>query len=76
LAAEAGSLGYGGVSLVARAAGVTADTRESLEEQAHRKGVRPIRSVHDLARDGVWESDQELDAFLDHVRASRQAETS
>jgi hypothetical protein len=47
-----------------------------LEEQARRKGVRPIRSVHDLAREGIWESDQELDAFLDHVRASRQAETS
>ena len=49
---------------------------ESLEEQARRKGVRPISSVHDLARAGIWESDEELDAFLDHVRAARQAETA
>lgn len=49
-------------------------SRESLEEQARRKGVRPITSVHELARDGIWESDEELEAFLEHVRASRQAE--
>lgn len=51
-------------------------SRESLEEQARSKGVRPITSVHELARDGIWESDEELDAFLEHVRASRQAETT
>lgn len=50
--------------------------RESLEEQAHRKGVRAVASVHDLARPGIWESDEELDAFLEHVRTSRQAETA
>jgi len=36
--------------------------------------VKPITSVHDLARDGIWESDEELDAFLEHVRISRQSE--
>jgi len=49
---------------------------EALEEQARRKGVRPITSVHELAREGIWASDQELDSFIDHVRSSRQAETA
>jgi hypothetical protein len=49
-------------------------SRESLEEQARRKGVKPIASVHDLANDGIWESDEELDAFLEHVRVARQSE--
>ncbi|HEY6798551.1 MAG TPA: hypothetical protein VI248_28060 [Kineosporiaceae bacterium] len=48
--------------------------QESLEERARRKGVSPIASVHDLSREGIWESDQELDEFLEHVRASRQAD--
>ena len=34
-----------------------------LDEQARRKGVRPIASVDDLRAD-VFESDQELDEFL------------
>ena len=48
--------------------------RESLEEQARRKGVRPIASVRDLVNEDIWESGEELDAFLDHVRVSRQSE--
>ena len=34
-----------------------------LDEQARRKGVRPIRSVDEL-RAEVFESDEELDEFL------------
>ena len=34
-----------------------------LDEQARRKGVRPISSVHEL-RAEVFESDEELDEFL------------
>ncbi len=34
-----------------------------LDEQARRKGVRPIASVHEL-RANVFESDEELDEFL------------
>ena len=34
-----------------------------LDEQAHRKGVRPIASVDELRAD-VFESDQELEEFL------------
>lgn len=37
---------------------------ESIDEQARRKGVRPIQSLDDLAQDGVFDSDEELDAFL------------
>jgi hypothetical protein len=47
--------------------------RESLDEQVHRRGLKPIRSVDDLACDGVFESDEELDAFLAWVYAERHA---
>lgn len=47
--------------------------RESLVEQAHRRGISPVTSVEDMARDDVFESDDELDAFLAHVHAERQA---
>ena len=47
--------------------------RESLDEQARRRGIKPVRCVDDMARDDVFESDEELDAFLAHVYAERQA---
>jgi DNA-binding XRE family transcriptional regulator len=47
-----------------------------VEELARRQGVRPIRSADELARDGIWESDEELDAFLADVYASRRAGTT
>jgi len=47
--------------------------RESLDEQVRRLGVRPVESVDDMARDDVFESDEELDAFLAHVYAERHA---
>ncbi len=43
---------------------------ESLDEQARRKGVHTIRSADDLAQDGVFDTDEELDAFLVHVTES------
>ncbi|MBX6768978.1 MAG: hypothetical protein IRY90_17820 [Actinomadura rubrobrunea] len=46
----------------------------SLDELARRKGVRPIQSADDLAQDGVFDSDEELDAFLEHVAAERRAD--
>jgi hypothetical protein len=46
----------------------------SLDEQAQRKGVRPIRSADDLAQDGVFDTDEELDAFLAHVTEMRHAD--
>jgi hypothetical protein len=48
------------------------DDSMSVEEQARRLGARPIKSVDELLCD-VWESDEELDEFLAHVRASRNA---
>ena len=47
---------------------------ESLDEQARRKGVRPIQSADDLAQDGIFDSDEELDAFLVHVTEMRHAD--
>jgi hypothetical protein len=35
---------------------------ESLDEQARRKGIRPIQSADDLVQDGVFDTDEELDA--------------
>ena len=47
--------------------------RESLDEQVRRRGLRPVTSLDDVARDDVFESDEELDAFLAWYRAERQA---
>lgn len=47
---------------------------ESLDEQALRKGVRPIQSADDLAQDGIFDTDEELDAFLAHVAETRHAD--
>jgi len=44
-----------------------------VEELARRQGVRPVRSVEELARDGIFESDEELAEFLAEVRAMRHA---
>ncbi|MEU7803773.1 hypothetical protein AB0B10_31405 [Micromonospora arborensis] len=43
------------------------------EELARRQGIRPITSVDDLARPDLFESDDELDAFLADLYASRRA---
>jgi hypothetical protein len=48
--------------------------RPTVEELARRKGVRPIKSLDDLAHDDVWESDEELDAFLAHLDAMRHTD--
>jgi hypothetical protein len=47
--------------------------RESLDEQAKRKGARPLTSLDELRFDGIWESDEELDEFLDYLDRKRQA---
>ncbi|HEX5494259.1 MAG TPA: hypothetical protein VFX70_06780 [Mycobacteriales bacterium] len=46
--------------------------RESLEEQARRKGVRPVEPVEDMAQDGIFDSDEELEEFLAYVYAARR----
>lgn len=45
----------------------------SIEELARRQGVKPLRSADDLARPGLFESDDELAAFLDDLYTSRRA---
>jgi hypothetical protein len=40
---------------------------------ARRKGLQPIESVDELARPGLFESDEDLDEFLADVYASRRA---
>jgi hypothetical protein len=48
--------------------------REALEEALRSEGVQPIRSVDDWAGDGIFESDDELDEFLDVTYAARRAD--
>ena len=47
---------------------------ESIDEQVKRKGVQPVGSVRDMAQDGVFSSDEELEQFLAHVYAARHAD--
>jgi hypothetical protein len=60
------STGYAGESPEARP--------ESIDEQVKRKGIRPVDSVEDMAQDGIFESDEELEQFLAHVNAARHAD--
>lgn len=46
----------------------------SLDELARRKGVRPVESVEDMAQEGIFGSDEELEDFLAHVYAARHAD--
>ena len=47
---------------------------ESIDEQVKRKGIRPAESIEDMAQDGVFESDEEVEEFLAHVYAARHAD--
>ena len=62
----ASSAGYAGESPEPRP--------ESIDEQVKRKGVQPVESVRDMAQDGVFGSDEELEQFLAHVYAARHAD--
>jgi hypothetical protein len=44
----------------------------TLDELARRCLAKPVADVDELAAD-IWESDEELDAFLADLRASRAA---
>jgi len=48
----------------------------SLDEQARERGTTPIESADSYALDGVWESDEEVDAFIEFTYAARQSETA
>ena len=45
--------------------------RVRLDELARRRGVRPVESVAEMAQDGVFASDGELEEFLAYVQAVR-----
>ncbi len=44
-----------------------------LEALLREKDIQPIRSVNDLACEGIFDTDQELDEFLTWVTAERRA---
>lgn len=44
-----------------------------LEALLREKDVQPIRSVNDLACEGIFDTDHELDEFLTWVTAERRA---
>jgi hypothetical protein len=51
----------------------TPDENVPVEELARRQGVEPVESVDDMARPGLFESDQEWEAFLTDLYESRRA---
>ena len=46
----------------------------SLDELARHQGVRPIKSVSELVRYDVFESDEEVDEFIAFTYAQRRAD--
>ena len=48
----------------------------SIVELARAQGVRPVRSVDELAEQDGFSSDAEVDEFIDFVRAMRHADTA
>ncbi len=48
--------------------------RAALEEALRREGVQPIRSADDLVCDGIFDTDEELDEFLEFTYAARRAD--
>jgi hypothetical protein len=44
----------------------------SIEELARLQGVKPVKSVEDMACPGVFESDEELDEFIAYTYAARR----
>ena len=44
-----------------------------VEELARLQGVRPVESVDDMARPGLFDSDEEWEEFLTDLYASRRS---
>jgi hypothetical protein len=59
---------------VTRAGRVASPRRPSLQEQAREKGTRPIESADTYALDGVWESDAEVEEFIQFTYAARRVD--
>jgi hypothetical protein len=48
----------------------------SLDELLREAGSRPVENIHDLAVDGFFETDEELDEFLRFYHEQRQSNVS
>jgi hypothetical protein len=46
--------------------------RRSIDELLREKHAKPIEDVRDLAMEGVFESDDEVEEFISFYRAQRQ----
>jgi hypothetical protein len=46
------------------------------EELARRQAVSPVTSLDELAQPDLWESDQEYEAFLADLYASRRSDVA
>jgi hypothetical protein len=51
-----------------------AERRATLDELFRAKNARPIKSADDLACDGVFETDEELEDFLAYTYGARRAD--
>lgn len=57
----------------AEAASVPADLQRELEEIIRAKQPRPVQAVEDFTMPGVFDSDEEVDAFIAFTYAERRA---
>ena len=51
-----------------------AERQATLDQLFGAKQARPIRSADDLACDGIFETDEELEEFLAYTYAARRAD--
>ena len=51
-----------------------AERQATLDELFRTKKTQPIRSADDLACEGIFETDEELDEFLAYTSAARRAD--
>ncbi len=51
-----------------------AERQAALDELFRAKDARPVRSADDLACDGMFETDEELEEFLAYTYAARRAD--
>ncbi|HVM13226.1 MAG TPA: hypothetical protein VM287_02740 [Egibacteraceae bacterium] len=54
---------------------IVPSTPLSIDQLAQLQNTAPVRDVSELGAD-IWDSDEELDAFLADLRASRHASLS
>jgi hypothetical protein len=52
--------------------GRSREAQATLDEIFRAKNVRPIQSADDLACDGIFDTDEELNEFLEYTYAARR----